>query len=51
MLEYLGWQEAAEAIDVHQAGPIGPEWWPVLVAAAVALTLCEGISYHRRWTV
>ncbi|HUW56926.1 MAG TPA: hypothetical protein VMZ92_09835, partial [Planctomycetota bacterium] len=30
---------------------VGWELWPYLVACALALTLTEWVSYHRRWTV
>ncbi len=44
--------DESQATALSLAGTsIGWELWPYLVACALALTLFEWISYHRRWTV
>ena len=47
-----GASPAAAANEFASPGAsVGWELWPWLVLAALALTLCEWFTYHRRWTV
>ena len=46
-----GADEKEEDVPSLARASVGWELWPYLVACALALTLTEWVSYHRRWTV